>query len=312
MTADDLRSLYKGQAINVDYENGQPFPANQPYQCWDLVDRYSLDRGWGAVTTGDGYAEGVFNLFEDPLPQYYDRIANTPDNAPACGDIIVWDRNVPGVTGVAGHIALVLSGGPTGFVVLEQNNPQPYVTEASHPYTGVLGWLHPKALNQGDDMPIPDQDNYFNRYNKAMLYIRGREMSRQEFQQNFVGRTDLQMLEAMLDNPEADGAHANEEEGASLAPGELEDLKSWKVMGQDYLKQLNDLKAQTAADIAQFTKQLADTNAKLSDVTKQYQDLLNAPVTGPPAPGTPVTPSLDSYSFGELISAAFAKLFKLK
>lgn len=60
--------------------------------------------------------------------------------------------------------------------------------------------------NQGADMPIPDQDNYYGRYNKAMQNIRGRTMTRDEFRKNFVGRTDLQMLEAMLDNPEADRA----------------------------------------------------------------------------------------------------------
>lgn len=60
------------------------------------------------------------------------------------------------------------------------------------------------ANEGGDEMPIPDADNYFNRYRKAMQYIRGRDMSRDEFKKNFVGNTDLHMLEAMLDSSEAD------------------------------------------------------------------------------------------------------------
>ena len=58
--------------------------------------------------------------------------------------------------------------------------------------------------NGGTDMAIPNADNYYNRYRKAMQYIRGRDMSRDEFNKNFVGNTDLRMLEAMLDSPEAD------------------------------------------------------------------------------------------------------------
>lgn len=154
MTAQELESKYLGQAINVDFENGQPFPANQPFQCWDLVDKYSLDNGWGPITTGDGFAEGIFNLFLDPLPQNYDRIFNTVDNFPQVGDIVVWNHNVPGVTGEAGHVAIALDSDATTLNVLEQNNPLPRVTKGNHPYTGVLGWLRPKALNNQGDQPI--------------------------------------------------------------------------------------------------------------------------------------------------------------
>lgn len=55
-----------------------------------------------------------------------------------------------------------------------------------------------------DNMPIPNADNYYNRYRKAMQHIRGRDMSRAEFDKNFVGNSDLRMLEAMLDSQEAD------------------------------------------------------------------------------------------------------------
>lgn len=58
----------------------------------------------------------------------------------------------------------------------------------------------------GKDMPIPDQDNYYNRYNKLMLQVRGRNMSREEFRKNIAGATDLQAIERISDNPEADNA----------------------------------------------------------------------------------------------------------
>jgi len=71
-------------------------------------------------------------------------------------------------------------------------------------YAGRIDPVQYIELNGGDDMPIPNADNYYGRYRKAMQYIRGRDMSRDEFNANFVGHTDLNMLEAMLDNPEAD------------------------------------------------------------------------------------------------------------
>lgn len=61
-----------------------------------------------------------------------------------------------------------------------------------------------KSYKGDADMPIPNSDNYYNRYRKAMQYIRGRDMSRAEFEKNFVGNSDLRMLEAMLDSSEAD------------------------------------------------------------------------------------------------------------
>jgi len=64
-------------------------------------------------------------------------------------------------------------------------------------------WLNSKIGTGGTVSRIPDQDNFYWRYNKAMLSIRGRNMPRTEFRKNFVGRTHLQMLETMLDNREA-------------------------------------------------------------------------------------------------------------
>jgi hypothetical protein len=59
---------------------------------------------------------------------------------------------------------------------------------------------------QGADMPIPDADNYFGRYNKLMLQVRGRNMTREEFRKNIVGVSDLTAIERISDNPESDRA----------------------------------------------------------------------------------------------------------
>jgi len=73
-----------------------------------------------------------------------------------------------------------------------------------------LGWgesvNNVKVVTQGDDMPIPDADNYFGRYNKLMLQVRGRNMTRDEFRKNIVGVSDLTAVERISDNAESDRA----------------------------------------------------------------------------------------------------------
>jgi len=115
-------------------------------------------------------------------------------------------------------------------------------------------------------MPIPNADNYYGRYNKAMMYIRGRAMSRDEFNQYFVGRTDLQMLEAMLDNPEAD-AHVDYANWGRTAkndnwPGQIAALQA----------QVAELgKRPTAAQIADLQAK-ADELAVSSDQARKAAD----------------------------------------
>jgi len=110
---------------------------------------------------------------------------------------------------------------------------------------------------EGDEMPIPNADNYFQRYRKAMWHIRGRDMSREEFNKNFVGNTDLRMLEAMLDSPEAEQAYTWQNVG--------------KVAVNDkWQQQIYDLQAQVAALGSRPTKeQLAAVEAKANELTSQ-------------------------------------------
>lgn len=130
------------------------------------------------------------------------------------GDVICFEY------GLYGHIAWLLENDQ----LFEQNAnvgnvARRVITEGKESwvvYASRIGslnesWRHDAHVyrilsynNGGTDMPIPNADNYYNRYRKAMQYIRGRDMSREEFEKNFVGNSDLRMLEAMLDSSEAD------------------------------------------------------------------------------------------------------------
>lgn len=91
--------------------------------------------------------------------------------------------------------------------------------------------------NQGaKDMPIPDQDNYFGRYNKLMMQVRGRPMSRDEFRKNIVGVSDLTAVERISDNAESDRAT---------------DAQQWALANRTAVeKQIADLKVALANEKA--------------------------------------------------------------
>jgi len=103
--------------------------------------------------------------------------------------------------GTYGHIALQLSGGR----VFEENVNMPGTTrrlvDGAYVYSARIGsegesWRVGKNphiyriktyVEQGaDDMPIPDLDNYFGRYNKLMYQVQGHNMTREEFRKNIV------------------------------------------------------------------------------------------------------------------------------
>lgn len=112
----------------------------------------------------------------------------------------------------------------------------------------------------GKDMPIPNADNYYGRYNKAMSRIRGRTMTREEFNKNFVGQTDLRMLEAMLDDVEADNYYS---------------LGQWAKANKAKIEQqVKDQQAQLAAK----DKLLLEIKSKadLSDSLQKKVDQLTA------------------------------------
>lgn len=200
---DQFVAKYNGKYINEDGAFGS--------QCWDVVARFAREVvGCPSFPTGSGGAEGLYRLFVQPIPRYFRRI---PANELRKGDIAVYSSDF---FPPWGHTFLVIDVLADGTIRgLEQdgsNDPNRDGNADGVAYIKIRnrnklsGGL--RALAGEDDMPIPDADNYYFRYNKAMRYIRGRDMSREEFRKNFVGNSDLRMLESMLDSSEAD-AHVD-------------------------------------------------------------------------------------------------------
>jgi hypothetical protein len=93
-------------------------------------------------------------------------------------------------------------------------------------------------------MPIPNADNYYGRYRKAMAHIRGRDMTRDEFNKQFVGHSDLTMLEAMLDDPEADRAYGAQQWALENRAKIEKQVKDQQTEITGLQKQVESLKAQ--------------------------------------------------------------------
>lgn len=106
---------------------------------------------------------------------------------------------------IMGHTGYTIPAGPAGrhchWWILQGNTyyyPPNLINQA---------FIKLNESNEGGDMPIPDADNYYSRYGQRLaMQVRGRELSREEFRKYIVGRTDLQAVEILSDDIEADRA----------------------------------------------------------------------------------------------------------
>jgi surface antigen len=158
MSVDEFVSKYNGKAVDFDGAYGA--------QCWDLVAQYSREvvglpgGAWQVMPTGpNGGASEIYTNFMNPLGQYYEKIANTPDpnQLPQKGDIIIWNW------APYGHTAICLGATSNSITVFEENSP---IGSAAHitpnkTWSGVLGWIRPKNLTQGEIMNGSDVTNMY-------------------------------------------------------------------------------------------------------------------------------------------------------
>jgi hypothetical protein len=95
-----------------------------------------------------GYAEVRANAVDWAGPARvagWHWVANTPNNYPAPGDVVVWRANVAQLgIGSYGHVAVVVSADQFALVVLQQDWPVGApVALGAQSYVGVAGWQSP-------------------------------------------------------------------------------------------------------------------------------------------------------------------------
>lgn len=125
----------------------------------------------------------------------------------------------------------------------------------------------------GEDMPIPDADNYYWRYGqKLSTFVRGRQLSREEFRKALVGVSDLRAVEILSDDPEADRTqHAQE-------VGQLALRDNWQQQIYDLQAALNgrptpEQLAAAQAQLAEMNKKFDEANATAQEKIQENKDL---------------------------------------
>lgn len=147
--SDDITAQYLGKPVEVED------PSNS-MQCMDWA-FFACDRmGIPREAIRHLYAAQVFNNPNTVTRQFFDLVPNRSDYVPPANSFAVWFANIPGLTGIAGHIAWVLSGSTQKTLrTSDENwNGQLKVTINNHTYPGndnnvQMGFLVPKVNVEG-------------------------------------------------------------------------------------------------------------------------------------------------------------------
>lgn len=127
-----FKGKYLGKSINYDNFAGA--------QCMDVYRQYAKELGFPQSPP----VTGAKDIWDSYLPEYWEKIENTPTGVPQEGDVIIWGSGV----GQYGHVAIFDRGTATAFYSIDQNWPNDGGTgvlkEVKHNYANVLGWLRPK------------------------------------------------------------------------------------------------------------------------------------------------------------------------
>lgn len=243
------------------------------FQCKDVIDDMCLAL-WGSWvgTITPGNANQVYATSN---PAYFEKLgANV---ALKRGDVVCWNGNVGGGYG---HIAVVTSPGNT-YQVIEQNgftNTRPAYIASYSTRNNVMGVLRPKLANVApQEVPVARTTNS----DVEVMF------------QTFLGRTAA---------PGFEWAGQDFDVAFRGISGSAE--------AQAYRRSLND-RLSKADQVDGLAKQIQSQQAQVDELTKQLKEAVNkVPDTVPVTVQVPI--GLEEMSVGQLLTAAFSKLFKIK
>lgn len=144
MTYQEFKNKWLGKGIDYDghYKN----------QCMDVYRQYVKEVLQCPQSPSVAGAKDVWNTY---LPEYFERIENTPTGVPQEGDIVIWGMNP------YGHIAICDHASTSTLTCFEQNWTEldgSGVTEIRlhGNYNNILGWLHFKETMTDEQKRILD------------------------------------------------------------------------------------------------------------------------------------------------------------
>lgn len=245
MTIEEFRAWAQSQGSVAKYTDGKYLG-----ECVSLVNQY--------LARVNGIQAGAWGNAKDwatngTVAQYFDKVSS-----PQAGDI-----GVSGATSTNpyGHIWIYL----TPNLVLEQNGRVARKVSVNAPLFKPIAILRRKGASPGGNVAgIPNEDAWYWRFNKLMDQIRGRTMTREEFQKNFVGTEAFRMVEILSDSTEADTA-TNWQNVGRLAVADRWDQQIYSL--QDQVKALST--RPTRAELDAVQKQAEELTASVEAAKAQ-------------------------------------------
>ena len=132
MDTKEFFNKYDGNKIDFDGSFGA--------QCVDLYRQYCKE--FLQIPQSPGVI-GAYQIWDNYLQQYFDKIYNTPLAIPILGDIIIWSKGL----GEYGHVSIFYEGNILSFTSFDQNFPVGSACHfQKHNYKYILGWLRFKRL----------------------------------------------------------------------------------------------------------------------------------------------------------------------
>lgn len=189
-----------------------------PGQCVALFNQVNLDAlGVKYPIQGASTAYQILTA-TNTRPDLVEQVKNDPKNPnqlPSVGDWVIWNTKLGNG---AGHISCVESVSSVGFTGIEQNFIPNKVTRQNHNFTNVIGWIHYKTNQQGDEMLTRQKviDTY--------LVIRGSAPSEAEIAAHLNGGTMESLVKGF--KGEADGNRANVQKALSDLQTALQNEKN--------------------------------------------------------------------------------------
>lgn len=131
MTIREFFDKWEGNSCDFDGYLG--------FQCMDLAEQYNKE-----VICAPRIGGNAIDVWKNFPREYYSQIANTADNFPVEGDLIIWNANIGNGFG---HIAICAKADVNAFTSFDQNWPAGSKCHfQGHNYVNVIGWLHPNNI----------------------------------------------------------------------------------------------------------------------------------------------------------------------
>lgn len=135
ITLKQFTDKYNGVGLDFDGWFGD--------QCADLAQYYAKEVVGAPAFTGNG----AVDFYDTYDASYYTRIANTEENFPIAGDVVIWKQDKTAGTGQFGHVAIAVSATKDMMHLFSQNWPTGTKCHfIDLGFAGVRGWLRPPAL----------------------------------------------------------------------------------------------------------------------------------------------------------------------